>query len=116
MPKRLIFSALIGSVLAGAMPSDYCPQPYWCSADRTGMSPGERSVCSDEILSIEDNLLSSLYRYLQFYPSIDQEALRREQKAWLKIRNRLTDRDSLMLLYLRRIEVLAKRLADARKR
>jgi len=116
MAKRILLSILLGSLFALAMPSDYCPQPYWCAGDRSRMSPGERIVCSDEILSIEDNLLSSVYRYLQFYPSVDVEGLRQEQKAWLRIRNRLADRDDLMLLYLQRIEVLARRLAEARRR
>ena len=116
MAKRVVFSIIIGSLLAVAMPSDYCPPPPWCSGDRSRMGPGERTVCSDEILSIEDNLLSSVYRHLQFYPSVDLEALRREQKAWLRIRDRLADRNDLMLLYLQRIEVLAGRLAEARRR
>ena len=116
MLKRIAFQMLAGSLLAMAMPSDYCPQPPWCSGDPSRMSPGERTVCSDEILSIEDNLLSSVYRNLQFYPTVDVDALRREQKAWLRIRNRLADRDDLMLLYLQRIEILARRLAEARER
>ena len=115
MTKRVMFSMVIGTLLAVAMPSDYCPQPPWCSGDRSRMSPGERTVCSDEILSIEDNLLSSVYRYLQFYPTVDVEAPRREEKEWLRIRNRLADRDDLMLLYLQRIELLARRLAEARR-
>ncbi|WP_292654862.1 hypothetical protein [Nitratifractor sp.] len=43
------------------------------------------------------------------------EAPRREEKEWLRIRNRLADRDDLMLLYLQRIELLARRLAEARR-
>ena len=106
---------ILGSFVATAMPSDYCPRPPWCTGDSAQMSPGERTVCSDEILGIEENLLSSLYRHLQFYASVDVEELRREQRAWLRIRNRLADRDDLMLLYLQRIEVLAGRLVEARR-
>ncbi len=115
LPMRILLGVIAGSLLAVSMPSDYCPQPPWCSGDRSRMSPGERTVCSDEILGIEENLLSSVYRHLEFYASIDVEELRREQRAWLRIRNRLADRDDLMLLYLQRIEVLARRLAEARR-
>ncbi|WP_292654865.1 hypothetical protein [Nitratifractor sp.] len=41
MTKRVMFSMVIGTLLAVAMPSDYCPQPPWCSGDRSRMSPGE---------------------------------------------------------------------------
>ncbi|ADV46345.1 lysozyme inhibitor LprI family protein [Nitratifractor salsuginis] len=111
---RFIAGVFLSTAL-WAMPSDYCPQPPWCSTDWSLLSPGERTVCSDEILSIEDNLLSSIYRHLQFYPSIDVDALRLEEKAWLRRRNRIADRDELMLFYLERIRVLAERLARARR-
>ena len=94
-------------------PSDYCPQPPWCYQDQSRFTPAERAVCSDEILSIADNLLSSVYRHLQF---VDPEPgeLEREEAEWLRLRNSITDRDQLMLLYIRRIEVLARRLARGR--
>ena len=110
----LFLSLFLLPAILSAMPSDYCPQPAWCSTDWSRLSPGERTVCSDEILSIEDNLLSSIYRHLQFYPSLDVKALRWEERAWLRRRNRIGDRDELMLFYLERIRVLAQRLASAR--
>jgi len=110
---RWITASLFFSSLLWANPSDYCPQPPWCYQNQSRFSPGERTVCGDEILSIEDNLLSSIYRHLQFVDR-DMENLRREEAEWLRLRNSMQDRDLLMLLYADRIKVLSERLARDR--
>ena len=81
------------------------------------MSAGEITVCSDEILSIEDNLMAAIYRKFGFMESERElKELQTEQRAWLRERNRISDRDRMMLFYLDRIRALAVRLAADRTR
>lgn len=117
MRKGFLFFLLLSFGLR-ANPSDYCPQPSWCrDGDYRGMSAGEITVCSDEILSIEDNLMAAIYRKFGFMESERElKELQTEQRAWLRERNRISDRDRMMLFYLDRIRALAVRLAADRTR
>jgi len=116
--RKSLLLLLMAGVGLWANPSDYCPQPSWCrNGDYRGMSVGEITVCSDEILSIEDNLMASIYRQFGFLESErDLRELHRQQRAWLRERNRIADRDRMMLFYLDRIRTLADRLAEDRAR
>ena len=108
--RRLIYVALCASLAASAQGQE--GRKHFCDA------PGQRTaaetvICADGAVRVLDAKLDELYRSAVSFAK-DPEALRTEQRTWLRdSRNRCADGDCMTRVYRARILALHQRILAA---
>ena len=78
-------------------------KPKWCDSKR--LSTTESIICADSMLRASDALLGSTYSALMSY-SDQKNEIRKNQKHWMRERNKLSSKNQLLKSYMGRITTL----------
>lgn len=66
----------------------------------------EYKICSNNILSMQDNILANMYKLLLTTTNINKNKLKEEQEEWLTQRNQCLDNKCIKQMYKKRIKQL----------
>jgi uncharacterized protein len=108
LPRNLLAIALLLTIL---LPTSRAQAVMFDC--KKGSSFVEKVICSDSRLSSMDDQVGRLYKEA-LAKSSDDDAVRDEQKAWLKSRNQCKDSDCIMKAYTDRISALSAMNAPAK--
>lgn len=73
---------------------------------KAGRDSVEYKICSSNILMMQDNILTNMYKLLLNTTNIDKNRLKEEQEEWLIQRNQCNDYKCIKQMYKKRIKQL----------
>jgi len=78
-------------------------KPNWCDSKK--LSETENIICADAMLRASDALLNSTYSALIIY-SNEKDKIKKNQKHWMRERNKLDGKNEILGSYMNRINTL----------